>query len=257
MKRAAIQILLALAILGSAVPGVAAFGAEPVTDSRLVLWLDAQDLDGNGQVDPSDQTSPGRPIERWADKSAYRNHAVQPAPAHQPVLSVAGTTAQVRTLSFGAAHQQYLSAGRAESLQLRQLTAFVVAHAISDRSNMWLFGKNDWGPPWTGYGIAVSQDGLHPWPHFGLGRDGVAKGVQSRHSLGLGQGLAIVEVHFSGERFVQRLNGQADRGLAVRADILANSHDLLIGAGPQASPPCEYLQGDDRRDSALQPVAGR
>lgn len=244
MTRSAIQRLLGLALLGSMVPSATAISAEPVTDSRLVLWLDAQDLDGDGQVDRADETAPGRLMERWVDKSAYRNHAVQSAQAHRPVLSAAGTTGQMRALSFGAAHQQYLSAGRGESLQLRHFTAFVVAQATSDRSNMWLFGKNDWGPPWTGYGIAVSQDGLHPWPHLGLGRDGVAKGVQSRHSLGLGQGLAIVEVHFSGERFVQRLNGQEDRGLTVRADILANSHELLIGAGPQATPPCEYLQGE-------------
>ena len=86
-----------------------------------------------------------------------------------------------------------------------QLTAFVVARAASDASNMWLFGKNDWGPPWTGYGIAVSRDGLHPWPHLGLGRDGAAKGAQLRHVTSLGQDLSIVEIRYDGQRFSQLL----------------------------------------------------
>ena len=92
---------------------------------------------------------------------------------------------------------------------------------------MWLFGKNHWGPPWTGYGIAVSRDGLHPWPHLGLGRDGAVKGVQLRHARSLGQELGIVEIRYDGQRLSQLLDGHRARGLAVRAGILTGSFWLL------------------------------
>ena len=151
-------------------------------------------------------------MDRWIDKSPHGNHAVQAALEHQPTLRVGSGGQAANTVRFDAARQQFLSAGHAASLNLSQLTAFVVARAASDTSNMWLFGKNDWGPPWTGYGIAVSRDGLHPWPHLGLGRDRAAQGAQLRHRRSLGQELGIVEICYDGQRFSQCLQRTAETG---------------------------------------------
>jgi len=206
---------------------------EPVRDEWLVLWLDAQDIDGNGQAQPADRADANDlPLGRWADKSSHGNHAVQAERAHQPTLKSGGDESAADTVCFAAARQQFLSAGHAPSLQARCLTAFVVARASADSANMWLFGKNAWGPPWTGFGIAVSRDGLHPWPHLGLVRERVTKGVQLRHGRSLSQDLGIVEVVYDGQRVEQWFNGQRGRGLVVRAGILANDRDLLVGAGP-------------------------
>jgi hypothetical protein len=233
--------LLSTALLVLA-PLIATGQQQPVTDQRLILWLDAQALRGDGDQSTIARPAHDVPLDRWADRSSRGNDAVQLAVEHRPTLRSSGSG--VNTVHFEASRQQYLSARPNALFNVSQFTAFVVARAVSDRANMWLFGKNDWGPPWTGYGIAVSQDGLHPWLHLGLGRDRVAKGVQLRHQQSIDRELSIVEVCYDGQRASQVLNGRRDVGVAVHAGILPNSHDLLIGAGPQSTPPCEYLQGD-------------
>jgi hypothetical protein len=239
----AIRCTLAALALGlgarAAEPSAALGSLGPLADVRLVLWLDAQDLRGDGGA-----LSDGTAVSRWADRSTHGNDAVQTAPERQPTVHADAGRPGVFTVRFEASRQSYLSAGNPASLNLRQFTVFAVARAALDTANMWLVGKNHWGPPWTGYGIAVSRDGLHPWPHLGLGRDGAAKGAQLRHDGSLGAGLAIVEVSFDGSRFSQALDGAGSRGIAVRAAILANDRELLVGAGPQVAPATEFLQGE-------------
>ncbi len=207
--------------------------AGPVAGPELVLWLDANDLAGMDAA-----------VGRWADKSQYGNDAVQTVPDHKPKHRVVAGARRASVVSFEASRQQYLCAGHGASLRLSRLTAFVVAKAADAPGNMWLFGKNDWGPPWTGYGIAVSRDGLHPWPHLGLGRAASHQGVSLRFSGSIGERLALVEVCCDGNRLSVSLNGGTRRGQALCGGILANDRDLLIGAGPQISPACEFLQGE-------------
>ena len=128
-------------------------------DPHLVLRLDAQDINGDGKQGsgPLD----GVPVTRWGDRSEHGNHARQDSLAHQPTYVVDGVQRGRNAIRFDAARQQYLSAGHAASLSGTQLTVFVVARAREGPTNMWLLGKNHWGPPWTGYGIAVSKDGFH------------------------------------------------------------------------------------------------
>ncbi len=218
--------LLALYALAAPKPSPA---AGPVTGPRLVLWLDAQDPGDAGQS-------------VWADKSGHGNHASQPDVERRPAVRVDAATG-LRTVRFDAAHGQYLSAGSGASLTTRRLTAFVVARADAGPNNMWLSSRNSWGPPWSGYGIAVNRDGLHPWTHLGLERDGTTRGAQLQHSGGL-ERLSIVELRLDGRRITQGLNGAPGRGVAASAGILANGLPLFIGACPQAGVPTEFLTGD-------------
>jgi hypothetical protein len=238
-----------------------------------VLWLDAQDIDGDGKQ--ANGPVDGVPLGRWADKSGRGNHAVQSAPARRPVCVAGRPKPGFRVVHFDASKRQYLSAGRDASLNVAHVTAFVVAKAGDCQSNMWLFGKNHWGPPWTGYGIAVSKDGLHPWPHLGLGpsvgHSGLVAGhVSSQYGQGIGRELAIVEVCCDGKQLQMLLGGKADRVQGARGRILDNDRELLIGAGPQTTPPCEFLQGEiaeillydraldqDQRRQACQYLAGK
>ena len=72
-------------MIGCFVTADLSVASEPVVDSRLVLWLDAQDVtgrDGEGNV-PVD----GASLARWADKSPHANHAVQPVADERPKSS--------------------------------------------------------------------------------------------------------------------------------------------------------------------------
>jgi hypothetical protein len=217
--------------------------AEPLTGPHLLLWLDAQEMDGRA-AKPAD----GAAVIRWADKGPHGNHALQPSPDRRPTYVAKGISRNAHAVRFDASGQQYLIVHQRASLNLSQLTAFVVARAGNSPSNMWLFGKNDWGPPWTGYGIAVSRDGSHPWPHCGLARPGasgaVAQGLSIQFGGDIGRQAAIVEICCDGKRLEMLLNGRIDKVQRAAGRILPNDRDLLIGAGPQSSPACEYLQGE-------------
>ena len=213
--------------------------ALPAVTPGLVLWLDAQDI---GPL--SARPVGGAPVARWADKSTRGNHAVQDVVAHQPTYLVAKVKPGVNAVRFDASRRQYLSAGQGGDLNLSRMTAFVVARAGEGPTNMWLLSKNHWGPPWTGYGIAVSKDGLHPWPHLGLTHNGYAASVNPSFKQGIRDGLAIVEVWYDGQRLSTLLSGNPDCSRMAPGSIRANDRCLLIGAGPQHAPACEYFQGE-------------
>lgn len=215
--------------------------AEPATGPNLVLWLDAQDIDGDGAADnnPGD----GRPIDRWTDKSGYGNHATQNMPDRQPVRTVDGITPGLSAVYFNAAKGQYLSAGNHASLNLEQITAFVVARAETHNTNMWLFGKNRFASLWTGYGIAVRQGRLNPWPHLGLGRGTARENGYLPFNGSIRGGLAIVEIVAAANRLRGFLNGEIDKVQITAGRIHPNELNLLIGAGPQVQPACEFFLG--------------
>ncbi len=216
-------------------------GGEPVTGPGLILWLDAQDVDGDGKRE--DKPSDGQPIGRWSDKSGDGHHATQDDPDRQPTCTAAKVNAGPRFIHFAAANGQYLSVGNGGSLDLEQMTAFVVARAEPSNTNMWLCGKNDFTSRWTGYGVAVQQGTLTPWPHLGLGGTAAQDNGYVRYDRNIGD-LAIVEVVCSATRLYGLLNGQIDKVQIVSKSIQANRSNLLIGASPQNSPACEFLQGD-------------
>ncbi|MDA1014206.1 MAG: DUF1553 domain-containing protein [Planctomycetota bacterium] len=64
-----------------ALPAVA---AEPTSDG-MVLWLAANDVDGDGVADNSVQ---GKLVAKWADKSGLDNHVTQDAGQRQPTVLV-------------------------------------------------------------------------------------------------------------------------------------------------------------------------
>jgi hypothetical protein len=183
---------------------------EPVAGPDLVLWLDAEDIEGRG--DASRQPAQGEAIAAWADKSSYRNHARQSVAPQQPTYLRDALDGELYAVHFQAAQRQHVSAGNSPSLDLSLLTAFVVARANRPGSDMWMFSKNHWGPPWTGYGIAISKDGLRPWPHLGL--DTGAHGYfQFRGDLD--SRFRVVELCYDGKIARDRLEAAADQAQAV------------------------------------------
>ena len=218
-----------------------AFGAAksaaavvPVTGPDLVLWLDAQDMEGKGGT--SNQPPHGEAIAAWADNSSYRHHALQAVPQQRPTYLRNAMENGLPAVHFQAARQQHLSAGSPAALDLSLLTAFVVARAAKSDSDMWLFSKNHWGPPWTGYGIAISNDGLRPWPHLGL-----ETGDHGYFQFGgdLNSRFRIVEVRYDGKIAQGRLETSAEQVQVVSGRIATNSQPLTIGTGAS-----QFLEGD-------------
>ena len=179
--------------------------SEPITGPDLVLWLDAQDIEGRG--DAARSPPHGAAISIWADKSSYHHDARQAAAEQRPSYVRSVLDNGLHAVRFRAAGKQFLSAGNPAGLDLPTVTAFVVARAGSSGSDMWLFSKNHWGPPWTGYGIAVSNDGLHPWPHLGL--DTGAHGY-FKFGGNLKSGFRVVEVCYDGKIAKSALDDRPD-----------------------------------------------
>ena len=234
--------VLVFVLLGIVAAENGARGTEPHIGPGLVLWLDAQDIDGDG--DTRDNPAQGQPVDRWTDKSGHGNHATQNLPDRQPYVAVDGMKPGLSSVHFNALQREYLSAGNQASLNLAQVTAFVVARAQPHNANMWLFGKNRFDSFWTGYGIAVEQGTSSPWPHLGLGRATAAENGYVRYDAGIRGGPAIVEIVLSASRLYGLLNGKIDKAQISAGNLQANELDLLIGASPQTSPACEFFQGD-------------
>jgi hypothetical protein len=206
----------------------------PVTGPDLVLWLDAQDIEGKGAA--TDKPPQSDAIGAWSDKSSYRNDARQTVPDRRPTLVGGVLDGGLRAVHFAAAKQQHLSAGNPVSLDLSLLTAFAVVRASGSGNDMWLFSKNHWGPPWTGYGIAISRDGLRPWPHLGLGNEACG---YFQFGTALDSGFRVVELTYDGKIAQGRLEANPVREQAVRGSIASN--DLPLTIGTLAS---QFLEGD-------------
>jgi len=227
-----VSVFMTLGALAAA--GNPAAAAGPAAGPDLVLWLDAQDVDGDGKT--ADNPRTGTPIAAWADKSGHRHDAVQQAEGQRPTYARDVVDQGLHAIHFKASARQCLSAGNPPAVNLSAVTAFVVARASDSGGDMWLVSKNHWGPPWTGYGIALSNDGLHPWPHLGLmsGEHGYFKLGGSISSV-----FRVVEVAYDGRTASGTLDGRADGRQAVSGPIAGNGQDLLVGTlGPQ------FLEGD-------------
>jgi hypothetical protein len=200
----------------------------------LVLWLDARQLDGPG--DSGRVPRQGEAVGAWIDRSGCGNDARQVAAPERPTYVRADANGGLAAVHFEAARRQHLAIGNPPSLAFSQFTAFVVARADRTGEDQWLFGKNEWGPPWTGYGIALSRDTLSPWPHLGL--EAGARGYY-RFGGGLRRGFRIVEVAYDGRKVRGMLDGVAAGEQAVQGQILGNDRPLTVGAlGAQ------FLQGE-------------
>ena len=206
----------------------------PVTGPDLVLWLDAQDIEGKGVA--SGKPLQGNTIGAWSDKSSYRNDARQTVPDRRPTLAGGVLDGGLHAVHFAAAKQQHLSAGNSPSLDLSLLTAFVVARAGTTGNDLWLFSKNHWGPPWTGYGIALSREGLRPWPHLGLGSEACG---YFQFGAGLDSGFRVVELTYDGKIAKGRLAANPVREQAVSGSIARNDLPLTIGTLTS-----QFLEGD-------------
>ena len=228
---------LVVSLLGSA-----AAHAGPVRGPGLVLWLDTQDIHGDGKS--GNNPASGAAVARWTDKSEHANHATQDALDRRPTYSQEATAPCVGTVRFDAAKRQYLSVRNGASLRLSHITAFVVARAYGNSANMWLFGKNSFSRPWSGYGIAVHGSQVSPWPHLGLGYSTPGQNGYLRYDGNIRRRLALVEIVFDGKRLRGLLNGEIDRVQGLDGSIRANDRDLLIGASPQGLPAGEFLQGE-------------
>ena len=232
----ALRCVLAMVLTSDSGLGTAlgAAAPEPVTGPDLVLWLDAQDLEGSG--DTTRNPPHGGAISTWVDKSSYRHSARQSALQQRPSYLRNALDSGLHAVHFQASSQQFLSAGSPPAFDLTTVTAFVVARASDAGSDVWLFSKNHWGPPWTGYGIALSRAGLHPWLHLGLetGAHGYFKfegNVKTR--------FRVVEVSYDEQVAKGALDDRADSEQAVRGAIARNGQELLIGTlGAQ------FLEGD-------------
>lgn len=214
---------------------------EPVVDSRLVLWLDAQAVTGSGVKDnaPDD----GAALARWADKSTQGNHAVQPVAEQRPEYAKADTNVAFARVRFATTRQQHLQIERRACLDLEQLTTFVVARVNASPDAMWLFGKNRFDGPWTGYGIAVAGGSCYPWPHLGVGDTGGMQNGYAQLDHSLRDTFALVEICCDGRTMRSAVNGRATLQ-AIGGPIRANDRNLLIGASPQNLPATQFLDGE-------------
>ncbi len=211
-----------------------ALAAKPVIEPDLVLWLDAQDINGDARA--AANLSDGVAIAAWTDKSGHRHSAQQKSEHQRPTYARNVMDRGLHAVHFTASRKQFLSVNNLPSLDLSMLTIFVVARASGSGSDMWLLSKNHWGPPWTGYGIAISHQGLRPWPHLGLesGAHGYFQLRGNIHST-----FRLVEVVYDGKAVRAFLDGRPDSRQAAGGKIAANNQDLLVGTlGPQ------FLEGD-------------
>ena len=260
MRRTSVALLAALAIgVALTVPAtellvgqVAGRGGTSATGHRrsagALARCPGRRWTGNeqGNAQRSDRVANGDAVDRWVDKSPHGNHAVQAALEHQPTLHVGSGGPDANTVRFDAARQQFLSAGHDASLNLQPIDG------LRRRPGRLRHGQH----------VAVRQERLGtavdrlrycgqpgriaPLAASGAGtRCSPRAGVQLQHGRSLGQDLGIVEFVYDGQRVRAATSTDSrDRGLVVRAGILANERDLLVGAGPQSVPPCEYLQGE-------------
>ncbi len=106
---ARLGIVLAALLLGIAAEANGSAGVEPVTGPDLVLWLDAQDIDGDGDV--GDNPSHGQLIGRWTDKSGCGNHATQDVLDRQPACNVRQHATRPERRSLQRRHEA-VSVGR-------------------------------------------------------------------------------------------------------------------------------------------------
>lgn len=236
-RRSVRSLVLATALAGATgtLPAtVASVPAQvPASGPDLVLWLDAQDIDGRGKQGTPLATGGG--MAAWTDKSQYHHDARQATLEKQPTYQDASDGA-FPAVHFEASRRQHFSAGHSPALDLEAITAYVVARVGHSGGDMWLFSKNQWGPPWTGYGMAVSGEALKAWPHLGL-----ASGDHGYFQFGgsLGAGFRLVELVYDGRDARGFLEAGLERQQAVAGRIAGNREVLSIGAlGSQ------FLQGD-------------
>jgi hypothetical protein len=213
----------------------------PAERDGLVLWLDAQDLAGTG--DAPANPAHGAAVGRWADRSGHDNDAVQAAAERRPTYAAIDGAGGLSCVRFSMAKGQHLAIPDRPSLDIHQLTAFVVARVEAAPTNMWLLGKNSFAGEWTGYGIAVEGPSSFAWPHLGLGHSGPEGNGYVRYPKSLRDGFAIIELSFDGERLRGALSG-LELTRSVAGAIQANDLDLLVGASPQVPPAAEFLEGD-------------
>jgi hypothetical protein len=235
---------LAVVMTGCLVAVDLSLANEPVVDSRLVLWLDAQDV-ANGCVEDQARVArvDGAALACWADKSEHANHAVQPIASQRPEYIKADAGIAFDRIRFVAARQQYFQIECRRSLDLERLTAFVVARVNASPHAMWLFGKNRFDGPWTGYGIAVAGGNSYPWPHLGVGEIGSARNGYGQLDTSIRDTFALVEICCDGQRMRSVANGRGAIQEIV-GPIRANDRNLLIGASPQNLPATQFLDGE-------------
>jgi len=211
----------------------------PVEGPDLVLWLDAALA-----VDPAESGQKAKtPIARWIDRSRHKHDAEQPLHEQRPTLVAAGAGQRFPFVRFRAGQKQFLAIRDRADLDLSTLTAFVVARVEPRSQSMWLFGKNNFHGPWTGYGIAVEGTSARPWPHLGLGHVGSASNGYFKNGRSLRGEFALVELFHDGQRLDGAVNGLRQRR-TVSGRVLPNDRSLLIGASPQVRPAVQFLEGD-------------
>ena len=216
--------------------------AGPVRGSSLVLWMDAQDIDREG--DAGENPRNGAAIGRWVDKSSYGNHATQSAAGQRPTYVHNALGKGLSAVNFNARSRQFLTSGNGPSLNLSNITAFVVAKASTHSAHMWLFSKSSFSSNWTGYGVAITKREVNPWPHLGLGH-GVSTTANgySRYAGNIDNTYRIVEINYDGANLNGLLDGRADKAQWVAGSIQANTRNLLIGASPHRARGTEFLNG--------------
>lgn len=249
-----VSFLAAMMMTGYFVAADSLVANEPVVDSGLVLWLDAQDIAGNGVEDNAPLDGTG--LARWSDKSAHANHAVQPVAEQRPEYVQADGDVAFDRIRFATTRQQHLQIERRPCLDLERLTAFVVARVNASPHAMWLFGKNRFDGPWTGYGVAVAGGSSVPWPHLGVGGAGGAQNGYLQLDTLIRDSFALVEIRCDEQRMRCAVNGRRTVQ-AVAGPIRANERNLLIGASPQDLPATQFLDGEIAElllyDRALKP----
>lgn len=133
----------------------AGLGANsPVLDSSLVLWLDASDLDGDGNQEGTGEAGlTGGQVDVWVDKSpsGYSNDATGSGTARPTYITGGAGIGNMPTLQFDGVND-LLSAAHSASLDIDSdsLTTFLVTRFVSTEQQQFLDKRNS-GSPYVGY----------------------------------------------------------------------------------------------------------
>lgn len=94
---------------------------SPLNISGLQIWLDADDLDGDGVAEGAGEAGlSGTLVDQWSDKSGNNNHAIAPTTGNRPTLNVVN-----RDVDF---NNDILNVGNNGDFEDQEFTVIAVGH---------------------------------------------------------------------------------------------------------------------------------
>jgi len=178
---------------------------EPVPRKGLVLWLKADDVDGDGVPDGAQD---GMRVARWSDRSGRGNHLEQRAPERQPTWRRNAIGSRTALQFDGGDCLELEKANGLMAGDQRFYGVFVMQAAMAPGQTnprlLDLHGADSDQDPRRGFWVGYQGNG-HNRLGIAHGDEGEARGVAWNNQSN------IVEVGYEGGgRWTQHLNGAPD-----------------------------------------------